>query len=409
MTRTITYIFLTIFLCAFLYLKIRGISHYSDDVWFSNEAKTPDIIKWLTIRYQTWSSRTPIEFVLLKIINHKQIWAIFNSFFIAATISSLAYIISDNKKETIYSTLIFILIIIITIKKGFIKDGILWMTGSVNYLWPFAFSITGFALLKNTKRSLTPNKKTFIIPLIFFFSSFSEQVVLINIILLISIVLVYRGVTQRISIISLSATAFAFIYIIFSPGNAMRLHLEVSRWNPDFVNLNILEKVTMGLNLSYDQMFSVQPVAIIIIYLCLFLSSPKNLKVRLISFLLLALTISLTLIQKKLFSSMEFDTIYRLNSQNAASYFALARASIVILISVSTTIFLFIHQKEMKSAWVITSIYVASYSGTVMLGLSPTIYASGQRVLMVSGIMFSALASYLAIKTLKHIKTTKFI
>ena len=61
MTRTITYIFLTIFLCAFLYLKIRGISHYSDDVWFSNEAKTPDIIKWLTIRYQTWSSRGFVE------------------------------------------------------------------------------------------------------------------------------------------------------------------------------------------------------------------------------------------------------------------------------------------------------------------------------------------------------------
>lgn len=203
---------------------------------------------------------------------------------------------------------------------------------------------------------------------------------------------------------SLLAAAVAFTYIILSPGNTMRLHLETSRWNPDFVNLSILEKITMGLNLSYDQLFSVQPVALIFIYLCLSLSFHKNLIAKCLSLLLLTLVISLTFIQEKSFSIMEFDTIYQFSSINAISYFALARATIVILIAISTTALLFFYQKDRKVAWSLTATYITSYSGTVMMGLSPTIYASGQRVLMVSGMMFSALATYLIIKTIKYIK-----
>ncbi|AXF75118.1 DUF6056 family protein [Erwinia tracheiphila] len=404
MSRNLLYIFLTVFFIAFLYLEIRGIHHYADDFWFSNEARTPDIIKWLTIRYQTWSSRTPIEFALLNVINHKLVWVIFNSFFIALTTSSLAYVVSNSKKEEIYSALIFILIIIVTIKKGFIKDGILWMTGSINYLWPFALSMAGFALLKCITHENISNKKSLVVPFFFFLSSFSEQLVVVNIILLTSSALVYRGTSQRIAMASLLAAAVAFTYIILSPGNTMRLHLETSRWNPDFVNLSILEKITMGLNLSYDQLFSVQPVALIFIYLCLSLSFHKNLIAKCLSLLLLTLVISLTFIQEKSFSIMEFDTIYQFSSINAISYFALARATIVILIAISTTALLFFYQKDRKVAWSLTATYITSYSGTVMMGLSPTIYASGQRVLMVSGMMFSALATYLIIKTIKYIK-----
>jgi len=275
------------------------------------------------------------------------------------------------------------------------------MTGSVNYLWPFALALTGFSLLKSCTSSCAYNKKAIIIFSVFFLSSFSEQMVVVNVILLTLITLVYHGPVRRIAVISLLATVMSLLYIILSPGNALRLHLEVSRWNPDFVNLNILEKIVMGLNLSYDQMFSVQPVALVIIYICLSILFPKKTKAKYLSLFILILSISLALVQKKLFSALEFDTIYQFNSQNINDVFSLARATGVILISILTTILLFLYHKERKTAWVIATTYVSSYAGTVMLGLSPTIYASEQRVLMVSGIMFSALGAYLVTKTIK--------
>ncbi|ORM51996.1 hypothetical protein HA41_13305 [Pantoea conspicua] len=74
MKRNLIFIFFVAFFAAFIYLNVRGIHHYSDDDWFSKEAHTSDIFSWLITRYQVWSSRTPIEYALLTLINHKQTW-----------------------------------------------------------------------------------------------------------------------------------------------------------------------------------------------------------------------------------------------------------------------------------------------------------------------------------------------
>lgn len=399
MTRTFTALFFIIFLCAFSYLKLKGISHYSDDVVFSQEAHTPDIFQWLITRYQSWSSRTAIEFVLLKIINHKQTWAFLNSFFFAVTICSLSWIVAKNKKDAILASLFFVLVILFTIKKGFIKEGILWMTGSVNYLWPFALSILGFALLKRCTTEQNFYRNAIVTAIIFFFSSFSEQIVVINLFLLPTIALLYRGPVRKAALISLAATLLVFTYIILSPGNTRRLYLEIGRWMPDFVNLNFVDKVLMGLNLAFDQMFTVQPIAVGIIYLCLALILRNNKKAQIFSLLLLIATITLSLIERRVFATSNFDAIYKFSSKNITSTFAIARAATVIIFALATTLLLFLAQQERKTAWLIAIAYIASYSGTVMLGLSPTIYASEQRVLMVSGMMVSALAAYLALQT----------
>lgn len=407
MRRNLIFIFFVAFFASFIYLNARGIHHYSDDDWFSKEAHTSDFFSWLITRYQVWSSRTPIEFALLALINHKQTWAVFNASFIAITFCSFSYIASSSKKEALYGSLIFIFFIVTTIKKDFIKDGILWMTGSINYLWPFALSIAGFALLKSIKTDHASYIKTFSIPFMIFLSSFSEQMAVVNFILLTVITMSCTGATRRISVMTLIMTLLALIYILLSPGNTMRLHMEIPRWNPDFVNLNIFEKIVMGVNLSYDQMFSVQPVSIIAIYLCLYLVFSRKSLSKLVSFALLILSILLTVIQKNLFTTLEFETIYQFCSQNIDGYLSLARSFLVIIISVFTTILLFILQAEKRMAWILSTTYVASYSGTVMLGLSPTIYASGQRVLMVSGLMTSALAAYLVIRTIAHLNSMK--
>ncbi len=204
---------------------------------------------------------------------------------------------------------------------------------------------------------------------------------------------------RKAALISLAATLLVFTYIILSPGNTRRLYLEIGRWMPDFVNLNFVDKVLMGLNLAFDQMFTVQPIAVGIIYLCLALILRNNKKAQIFSLLLLIATITLSLIERRVFATSNFDAIYKFSSKNITSTFAIARAATVIIFALATTLLLFLAQQERKTAWLIAIAYIASYSGTVMLGLSPTIYASEQRVLMVSGMMVSALAAYLALQT----------
>ncbi|TCL05719.1 DUF6056 family protein [Sodalis ligni] len=407
MTKRLSYFFLVVFILSFTYLNLRGISHYSDDLVFSVEAHTPDKLQWLINRYNGWSSRTAIEFALLSVINHKMAWAVCNAFFMAIMLCSLSYITAKNKKEIIIGGCIFLLILLITIKKGFIKDGMLWMTGSINYLWPLSLSFAGFSLLKYCCSTRHSTICSLAIPIFFFLSSFSEQLVVINLILLTAIALIFLRNVRRVALLSLAATSLVFAYIILSPGNANRYLLEIPRWYPDFVNFNIIDKVVLGINLSFDQMFSVQPLALIIIYSSLaFLN--ENKKMKLLALLIFIATICLLLLQLKAFSFVHFNTIYKFNSSNISGFFALSRVAIVLLFATLTTVMIYFSTKERKEAALISIVYISSYAGTVMLGLSPTIYASGQRTLFVSGIMISALATNLAVKSIRKIYTKNY-
>ncbi len=263
-----------------------------------------------------WSSRTAIEFALLSIINHKTAWALFNAFFISLTLCSLSYSIARTRKEIVVSSCIFLLIILFTIKKGFIKDGIFWMTGSVNYLWPLSLSFAGFSLIKSCFLIRHPVICYLAIPVVFFFSSFSEQLVVVNLILLTTIALIYEGDVRRVALLSLIATLVVFIYIILCPGNIVRFSSEITRWNPDFIHLSTLEKLILGVNLSFDQMFSVQPIALLIIFLSLSLLA-DNRKIKILALLMSLASIILLIFQRKTFSIMDFDTIFRFNSSNA--------------------------------------------------------------------------------------------
>ncbi|QWA10923.1 hypothetical protein GTU79_27855 [Sodalis ligni] len=129
---------------------------------------------------------------------------------------------------------------------------------------------------------------------------------------------------------------------------------------------------------------------------------------KLLALLIFIATICLLLLQLKAFSFVYFNTIYKFNSSNISGFFALSRVAIVLLFATLTTVMIYFSTKERKEAALISIVYISSYAGTVMLGLSPTIYASGQRTLFVSGIMISALATNLAVKSIRKINTKNY-
>ncbi|WP_414148264.1 DUF6056 family protein [Erwinia sp. BNK-24-b] len=401
MVKTTGYMLVTIFSCAFLYLHAKGISYYSDDLWFLKESYDINIVDFLISRYQGWSSRTPIELALISIIKHRFLWELCNAFFFAIAVSAISYIISENKKELFLTSIIFLTLIISSLKKGFFKEGILWITGSLNYLWPFALAVAGYALIKGCKGIY--NKKM-IYSLVFFLftlSSFNEQIVVTNIILLVAIIVLFKNERRGVSICALIATTLVFLYIIFCPGNASRFHLEIGRWNPDFVNMTFYGKIASGLNLSFDQFFSIQPIAIAIIYCSLIVLSPDS-RVKITSSFLLLLTISLILFQRHMFNEMNFDTIFKFNSDSISSFFSIARIITVLFFSGATILLFWFLRRKFKIALVMMVVYVSSYASTVMLGLSPTLYSSGQRIFFVSAMIICSLATASIIHTIRH-------
>jgi hypothetical protein len=400
-SRTAVKIFFITFTVAILYLNIKGINHVSDDLVFSREASQVGVIEWLISRYNTWSSRTSIEFALINVINHKVAWSFLNSIFIGLTLSCVSYLISSNSRQSIISSLLFLVALLFALKKGFLKDGVLWMTGSVNYLWPVALALLGFSLIKYLLSHEPKALLLIVTPIVFFLSSFSEQIVVVNLIILSSIAVMQGGVVRKISIISLVAALVVLIYILMSPGNELRFQLEIPRWNLDFVNLNIVSKIILGVNLSFDQLFVIQPVALIIMYISLFFISP-NLKSKSLSIVLLMIVLSVVIFNRFIPLVPDHTAVRQFNSSNVTGAISILRFAIVIVISALTTITIYLAVNNRRISLLIAIFYVTSFSGTVMLGLSPTLYASGERIFFVSGVMVAALAAYFATQAISQ-------
>lgn len=393
LTITTIKIFFITFVAAIAYLNLSGIHHQSDDFFFSQASRDSNTIEWLILRYNTWSSRTPIEYALITLINHKIAWSVFNSLFIGLTFSCVAYLISTNTRQAAISALIFLVALMCSLKKGFLKDGAIWMTGSINYLWPVALSLLGFSLIKYYA---SENKNIYIIfitSLAFFFSSFNEQVVVVNIILLITIIAFRIKGVEKITVISLAFTALVLIFILTCPGNEVRFISEVNHQYPDFMELGLFSKVLLGVNLSFDQLTIVQPVTLIIFYASLFFISSDK-KGKYLAFFLLVTMFTLVIVNRLSPFVPPHTTVKIFNPISILEKTSFYRALILAAISLTTCITIFFALPQGKKKFYLIIVYISSFSGTVMLGLSPTLYASGERIFYFSCIMICALTAY---------------
>jgi hypothetical protein len=403
LNRTVIKIFFAGFVIAVAYLNISGIHHQSDDFFFSQVAKESNTLNWLIFRYHNWSSRTVIEYALVTVINHKIVWSVLNSLFIGLTFSCVAYLTSANSRQALASSAAFLFSLMCALKKGFLKDGALWMTGSINYLWPVALSLLGFSLIKYyaTQKQSTP--ALLVASLAFFLSSFNEQVIVANLILLLSVLALRFERTLKITLPSLILTFLVLVYILTCPGNEVRFISEVHNQYPDFMSLGLFSKLLLGINLSFDQLTIIQPVVFILMYGTLFLIT-KNKTAKYLALILLFITVSLFMLNRVIPFVMPHTTVKIFTPVTVLGFTSFLRVFGLAVISLLTcaTLYLGLKQNQRKPLLII---YICSFSGTVMLGLSPTLYASGERIFYTSAIMISALSAYLvtqAIQTLKH-------
>ena len=112
-----------------------------DDTWFINQTSVDgfNLLRWLTNRYHTWSSRTLIEATMLIILPMKvYVWRILDSFLIVIT----SLFMSKNFCTDEYIVLKNWLIVLLsfTINFQYMSEAG-WGATTLNYVWPLAFAM----------------------------------------------------------------------------------------------------------------------------------------------------------------------------------------------------------------------------------------------------------------------------
>lgn len=244
---------------ALAYFHLHMETNYGDDVIFREIALAPDfhLFPWLIQRYQTWSSRTLIEMLLMIMVALPQVvWKVLDAavMTIAAVFISKIFCGEEYKqqKNWIIACLSF------TIYAGLLKEAG-WIATTVNYIWPLTSGIVSAYSIKK----IFLNKKieffeSFIYSLCLLTGICSEQVCIVLLVLFVAANFIWYKTNKEINIyLALQAILCiaGLVNILVCPGNAVRMINETANWFPIYADFGFLKKVELGISYVLRTMF----------------------------------------------------------------------------------------------------------------------------------------------------------
>ena len=372
--------------CLFLFVCIvAGTKFYfgkhinvADDVWFANVHNSePNIFSWLKGRYFQWTSRVPIEFLLVTFITHFKIWVVINSIMFSLLIVSILKFLKLKEKKLFFATIVMFFLILWGIPKNVFFEAVIWMTGSFNYLWPVATAAVALLLLyenyEKKRCSIYCLASSFLLML----SSFNEQMAVVNIVAIFTAMVYLKlFLKKKVSYLvsPFISVAVVVIFISTCPGNMSRYHLEILSWFKGFGSIGLFGKFILGCNLYVDSLISERSILPFLSSIVLIILCKKN----------WAKSIALFWTTVALFLLVLHPEPVHLDEYSVLTIKPILKSIVVILYLISMILIVFLSRPFDQISLIAIVCFITSSLSVIFLGMSPTIYASGKRILFIS-------------------------
>lgn len=400
-----------------------------DDTYFIDAVtQHKNIFDFVAMRYETWSGRIASEFfiAIFSMLN-LWIWKIINTIFAVMFLILISHVIkitilknySNINKIVDYFVCLSFFIIPISVTTRSCS----WFTGSFYYLWPTVFCLIGMLpyLYKLYNKELSGKLKILVIASVFY-ASYMEQTaaVLLCFGILTSIYLYIKNkeIDSFFIIENIIVSVNLFIYKL-SPGNIQRIIKETNTWYPNFNELSFLDKVYQGINWTHSHLIRESTVIMLLISSLLFIIYINNNKHRKVYVEIIAFIPSLFFIgsmmpiNKIISATTSYE--YNFDVENILSkiFFnpmsSIISSSISALVMLSLIGFIFVTIKNKNDRYICLILYLASLSSGYILGLSPTIFASGPRIFFMSNILLIIISGILLKTMIEQIKLNELL
>ena len=358
-----------------------------DDEWFLKVLENTDLHSYLVLRYYTWSSRLIIESVLVTLVHFPILWRLLDTVIMILIAVSIAKLFAnqDSKKN---NWLIFGLML--TYPFNYLGTAG-WIATTLNYSWPLAFGLCSMVPIRNIIKGERIRWYEYIVYTLSLLYAANQEQMCTILLVVYSVFTVIMFINQKLPLFMVIQTILcgaSFLFILTCPGNAARKAAEVATWFPEYDSIPFPVKIEMGFSSSLFE-FVMKPNFIFNIFCGLLLIGIvlkyKNLLYRVIatvplaSGLILGTYSSVTNefipgISKIENSLTKFGT--DLNLASFSSWIPdLILAVVCIAICISLLCFFKNELKSLLSIFII----LLGFGSRVMLGISPTIWASSSR------------------------------
>jgi len=374
---------LCLFLTAAIYLffiyhglKLRD---YDDDKIFLSIFNSEDMIKTLVYRYQTWSGRFVVEWVMTSTIGYAWFWKF--GIPISITLACWSCRRIAGLKSSVASLSMTILLFSL-IPYDINSDASWWVTGFYNYLLPIAICLYTFSIVYVESNSLL--EKALCLTFSFYFS-YMEQAGIAFVFSMAAIIFLRKKGRNSFNYLLILIVIINLIICLKAPGNERRFNEEIWKWYPQYQNYGLMNRLALGYDKLHQLMSMRYNLPLIIFSATLFyvrlIVGPMTNTFK-IAMAILATFISIS-IAKCLTGIPNGGFFFNGIPVNAETWSEgkLYISYLYLLIVISS---LFIIMLDMALQQLIPPTPVIAmligFMTVTMMGLSPTVYASGLRV-----------------------------
>lgn len=347
--------------------------------------------------YKTWSSRIIVELFLMFFSKHFALWKLLNSMVMVGTVVLLCKYVFEkiNVKNLLLVFSIYCLVPMTVMG----ETG--WRATTLNYQWPVAFSLLAFYPFFQVLRGEEITRKIYwlSIPLLIF-STNQEQVNACFFVLtsIVSLYLIVNGrYSYKLSVFSIISLA-ELIFSLTTPGNALRAVHEINRWFPEYKNFNFLNKLDLGISSFGKPFFLDMNILFLLLFSLVFIlvyRKHQNYYVRILTALPLFLNLiiyfgntmgqSFTYVsgnkRAMIWSSSNLNNLFTgLGTKLSLFYPGTWIATLVVLgLLICLIVGIYLSFDNKKTAILLVILMIMGFCSRVIMGFSPTVWASGMR------------------------------
>ncbi|KAA5974845.1 MULTISPECIES: DUF6056 family protein [unclassified Pantoea] len=366
-----------IFIC-FIGFK-TGVSTSPDDVSYLTALNNAGYIDYFWKRYNSWSGRVAVEFLAVSIMPYTYaLKMLVVSCYILLSYS--VWRITLSERISYHYGMPLVIMLTLMINPSVSAEAVYWAAGAFNYLVPASLGLFSVCVLMNQDAFSAKLKVISILSLIV--SSNSEQCAII--LLTISFLNLTLTIKRGLSLYSLFyyiANIVSSLILFLSPGAHKRFAIESGKFMPNFVDFSFLQKLSFGIDRYVSGIFdSAELLFTIASLLILLVTINKS------GWVFRALRASFAIFILSKLVILNSEVTQQLSPQNWLSnikyiYFSIAaaHASLMLICTLESGM-------PLKIKTICAFCLIMGAAITVAIGLSPTVYASSQRVIFFSEI-----------------------
>lgn len=348
--------------------------------------------RFLKMRYTTWSSRWLIEAVTVFLVNHVWLWRICNAGMMTIASCLPAYFFKEKEAVTVKDVMVSVGLLGLMPLTFFNETG--WIATNTNYLWVYAlllvalYPICRFVFFKEQV-----SKPIYLISaLSLVYASNQEQGLAILWASYLLVVLFFWHQWRQLWLwwsVNIGLLIVQTILILRAPGNYIRFEQEVAEWFPDFSKLTLLQKLSLGYtstlkHLFFDHVWLVG-VFLIVILIRLYVIRAQNMYVfgwfPFVTFLSMAFSLGHT--ENNGFPQLLASFNIYGTTSTLSDITTWYPDIILTLLYLSVGVALLYRRPKHEQIFILL-VYLAVLCVRMLMGFSPTIWASATRTYIFS-------------------------